>query len=522
MRRRPMRTQNAQTDGASAKTFGPSGYTIPFITTIADIGSISEQHLHGGILSLATGQPLDSVPTDIVVTNGRGKLLIVVNAGTDIVGTITVTGTKVDRDTGETTAGHTNTIAVDALTVDAADTDANGNARHSLTGAYITEDWFTGSVTLSTADLTLTDVDVSQISFEQVNDADAFVMRTLDLHSNATNAAAELDTYWYAIEVTGDKVDVTREASINLTGVTALRLYRDRVGGTALGKALCGRTDGFFIDLFNVSANKIDNLTLTAWVTVVGSAADVLSIATQGVSDHGELDGLGDNDHTQYYEVGGANPLTADFDLGGSVRSFVNDDGDTIIQLVGGSTVVDFLQIVAGATGSPGVVTLLAQGSDTNIDVTITPKGSGAANVDGVDVAAHDHSSGTGQTRLAAKDRRVVKMFYIETPVADDEFPQAYLEDAATFTEVFGNTDTGTITFNIERRSKFAPDAAGTDIIDSGTAQDPDLLIDATGETNGNFAASGQVAANQWLVVKITSVASTPTKGWIALVGTID
>lgn len=118
--------------------------------------------------------------------------------------------------------------------------------------------------------------------------------------------------------------------------------------------------------------------------------------------------------------------------------------------------------------------------------------------------------------------RRATRIFYIEDPEAGMEFPQHFIEDAITVSEVHGVTDTGTIKFNIERRGKTTPDQAGTDIIDDDPGVDPDLTIDATGKNTTSFAASGAVAADQWLVVTITAVASTPTKGWICLQGTID
>jgi len=118
--------------------------------------------------------------------------------------------------------------------------------------------------------------------------------------------------------------------------------------------------------------------------------------------------------------------------------------------------------------------------------------------------------------------RTISKIWYLENPVAGLEFPLHFLPYAATMVEVHGVTDTGTMTFNIERRAKTTPDVTGTDVIDSGTAEDPDLLIDATGEATTSFAASGAVAADQWLVGVVVAVASGPTKAWVAWEATID
>lgn len=262
----------------SRKHRAPASYQLAFTSDIADVGRLTEQNLHGGFKSITTGAALDSVPTDINLTTGQGKVVVVVNAGSDIDGSFTITGDTVDRDTGVVTSSDTETLTVDALTVDAADTDANGNTRHSITGGYITSKWFNGALTISTADLTLTDVDVYHLSYEQVNDTSAFTLTALDLNLGTNSALAEMDLYLYSVDVTGSTVAIARVASINLIDETADRLYRKRKG--KIGRRLNGLTDGFFLDLFNGSANKIENLTMKIWVRVDGPGTDVLSFAT--------------------------------------------------------------------------------------------------------------------------------------------------------------------------------------------------------------------------------------------------
>ena len=50
----------------------------------------SETNLHGGLLSLSTADAVDTVPTTYNVSKGIGKLVFVVNAGTDLSGTLKV------------------------------------------------------------------------------------------------------------------------------------------------------------------------------------------------------------------------------------------------------------------------------------------------------------------------------------------------------------------------------------------------------------------------------------------------
>lgn len=272
-----IRTQNAQTGGASIKTFGPGSYQLALDHYTEKIGTTDQAHIHGALKAITTGVALDADPTDIDLTTGQGKLFIVINAGSDLAGSITVTGTSVDRDTGVETASDTDVLSVDALTTDDSDTDANGNMRHAIIGAYITSKWFTGAVTLSTGDLTLTDVDVYHCSFEQANDARAFVLDTFDINVDTNNANAKLDAYLYSVCVTGSKANIEREASHNLTGVTANRTYRLRKGN--IGKALNGARDGFFVSIFNDTANTLEHFHLKVWISIIGSGTDVLTIA---------------------------------------------------------------------------------------------------------------------------------------------------------------------------------------------------------------------------------------------------
>jgi hypothetical protein len=230
----------------------------------------SETNWCGGMLSLATAQPLDSAPTDLAVTKGIGKLLIIVNAGSDISGSITITGESIDRETGASTPADTDSITVDTLTTDTSDTDTNGNIRHAFTNAYISSKWFTGSVTLSTTDLTLTDVDVFHISFEQFNDQPNIVLDTFDANLYTLNVNAEFDAYLFSVHVTGSKATIERHADLNIgaDGETAIvnKYWRLRRGN--LNDAIDGTTDGVWVDVhYSNSPSYIEDVTLKLWAT---------------------------------------------------------------------------------------------------------------------------------------------------------------------------------------------------------------------------------------------------------------
>ena len=230
----------------------------------------SETGWHGGINSLITGQPLDSVPTNIIINKGTGKILIVINAGSDISGEIVITGESVDRDTGVETPADTDTISVDSLTTDSSIVDTNGNAIHTFTDAYISSKWFQGSVTLSTSDLTLTDVDIYHYSFEQNNDQLDITIDSFDVNLLTTNVNAEFDAYLYTVHVTGDKCNIDKEAELHIgaDGPTAIanRYWRRRLGN--IDEALDGTTDGWWVDFhYSNSPAYVEDITATVWFT---------------------------------------------------------------------------------------------------------------------------------------------------------------------------------------------------------------------------------------------------------------
>ena len=222
---------------------------MPVLTTyIAKHTRATEANMHGGFLKIDDNSTLGT-GDDIVATSGIGKIVVAVLGGNDIDGEITVTGTSVNRETGAETGADTDTLTVDALTTDDTHTDGVGVIEHEFTGAYITSKWFRGAVTLSTTTLDLTDVDTYQVSFEQMNDRPYFTLDTLDITAYAVNTLAWLDCHIYALEVTGDKCNITPLADLELPAASteANKYYRLRRGN--IGKALIGTTDGFWVDL---------------------------------------------------------------------------------------------------------------------------------------------------------------------------------------------------------------------------------------------------------------------------------
>ena len=240
-----------------------------------------QSNWNGGIKLLTAGTELSPTATqlgpttpgdDITVTKGNGKILVVVVAGADVAGTITVTGSTVNRNTGVVTGGQTNTITVDAVTTNDSTAAGKGSAIavHDFTGAYITDDWFTGSVVLSSTTLNCT-VYVYHVSFEQFNDQPDIVLTTFDGNIYTTNAAAEFDAYLYTLHKgTGNncRIDTESELHVGTDGETAIanKYWRLRKGN--INESLNGQTDGFWVDVHYLNSPVyVQDVTLKVWYT---------------------------------------------------------------------------------------------------------------------------------------------------------------------------------------------------------------------------------------------------------------
>lgn len=249
---------------------GTFTYRLPFVHSIEKNQRQLDEHFNGTFTNHVDADTLSS-GVDIAYTHGQGKVFIVVNAGSDLDGTIAITGTTVDRDTGVETGADTENITIDALTTDDSDTDAESNVRHAFTGAYITSKWFRGSVTISTTDVNLSDVDIWCVSFEQVNDTPDLTLQTFDTSFDITNTAAWLYLYLYTVAVTTatKKCNLTRSASLELAvGDTDIAPYRRRIGN--LGVTLDGTKDGFWFEAHfgPNNQNYFEDVTIVAWFDV--------------------------------------------------------------------------------------------------------------------------------------------------------------------------------------------------------------------------------------------------------------
>jgi hypothetical protein len=242
--------------------------TVPVVlTSYTDLNRRNlDQNLHGGLDEVATAQVVSNgVPANITV--GLGKVVLSVIAGADTDGTITITGTSVDRNTGAETGSDTDTLTIAGVTTDGATTDAEGNTIHGLTNAYITSKWFKGAIVISTTDVNLSDFDVYVVAFEQFNDTPDLTLQTLDATLQPTNAAAWVYMYLYTVKVTDDTVIIANVATLALASADSVadRFYRLRKGQIA--EALDGTTDGVFLEIFlgPDPQQYISQMTIKVW-----------------------------------------------------------------------------------------------------------------------------------------------------------------------------------------------------------------------------------------------------------------
>lgn len=107
-------------------------------------------------------------------------------------------------------------------------------------------------------------------------------------------------------------------------------------------------------------------------------------------------------------------------------------------------------------------------------------------------------------------------MLYIEDPTDSDEFPIGYVRNPMTVGEIRGQTDAGTVTFNVEHRAQGSPFSTGTEIADGS-----DVVADNTGATQSGFN-DATIPADRWLYFVASATSGTPTKLLVTIERTLD
>lgn len=212
----------------------------------------------GFIHEVVTGETTSSGSPSGNIPVGVAKLLIVINAGSDTDGTITINGTSVDPDTGSETGSDTEDITISGVTTDSSTTDANSQTVYDFTNAYISSKLWTGNVTVSTTDVNLSDFDAYAISYEDFDEnVDVFV-EALEFNIRSNNASAWFSARLYELSFTVGKVasfqvlddgasntaEIVRQAS----AINADEHYKLRRGN--LNAVIDGTLGGVILEVF--------------------------------------------------------------------------------------------------------------------------------------------------------------------------------------------------------------------------------------------------------------------------------
>ena len=443
-----------------------------FSSYIEENIKFQEENIHGAFKSLATAQILDAL-NPVNVTKQAGKIYLVLNAGVDVSGSITITGTSVDRDTGVQTGADTESIAIDGLTTDNSSTDAQGNIIHSFEDGYISTKWWTGTVTISTTDVTLSDMDVWHLSFEQFNDMPGVAIQTWDINTLTTNANAWMYTYLYKVAPDGSgkcDIDKIEDMSIASGAATANTYCRLRRGD--IGTRINGELEGIWVDVFFGPVNQtyFQDFTHKLWFTTEQSVA-VLSpdpVSLQDAYDNSE-----DEDRKITIEDG--DPVQLDFGLLSQqtvldIRGGVDLDGDsTYIMRNSGGNIVDQF--------TPSSIVFNEQGEDRDFRI----EGDADANLFFID--ASEDKIGIGKNNPAWKvdidDSLAVYNTDTATPVDGESVFNLYLE--ATDSDASPNFVAQLVHVNVDTDFEGQGAVAYSVYYDNSTSTVNTVKIDAIG-----------------------------------------
>jgi hypothetical protein len=285
--------------------------------------------------------------------------------------------------------------------------------------------------------------------------------------------------------------------------------------------------------------------------SVKDGSESTVTITNSGTGDHVAVAVNGD------LSVDGILQLE-DLKSGTDPWAFFDGDRNLFMKAYKVADAVNFFAMYNAATGDGPI--WKAIGNDPNVDMNLATQGTGKVkangniiyHVSGTDVAIGD--GGTGQStktaafdalsptttkgdivasdgsnnvrKAAGSDGQVliaddsqsdglvweddIRSWPVEipSPATDDEYLIRSLPYNVTFTEVYHHIveGTGTVSFDIIRRSRSSSGTGGTDITSSP------MQATTTGTSVTSFANSGDGDANEWLILKVTATTGSPEK----------
>jgi len=119
-------------------------------------------------------------------------------------------------------------------------------------------------------------------------------------------------------------------------------------------------------------------------------------------------------------------------------------------------------------------------------------------------------------TTTALRER--TRFIYVEDPTSVIALALGFEKNAVTLTKVYGETDAGTVTLQIQKRAFGSQPSAGTDMLSSAMVAG----AGASKATTTSFAVSGAVGAEHGLFLVTSAVSGGPAKLWVAVTYTVD
>ncbi|MHA1972791.1 MAG: hypothetical protein ACTSW1_07355 [Candidatus Hodarchaeales archaeon] len=230
------------------------------------------EHIHGVFLELAVTPSSGAVnPTQNVTgTKGIGRILFVVNSGSDLLGDLLIYGTKVDRNTGNRVVGFVGNISINGASFDNSFLDPQGNVVHNITNSYITEDWFFDGFSIASSNLNITDMDVYHISYEQFDDPETVLLKTFDVNVKVTNTGAWFYSYLYVIRTEGFGADIFPVSNLSISVSDSFEDQYYRLRKDELNLELDGSRDGVWVALFfgPPAASYFEDFTMKIWAEI--------------------------------------------------------------------------------------------------------------------------------------------------------------------------------------------------------------------------------------------------------------
>ena len=164
-------------------------------------------------------------------------------------GTLFISGTKVDRNTGNKYPHTTEALIIDNSTSRYRALEKSTNAWQEFTGAYISLEQFEGDVEISTANVEAT-ISVWSVLFEQFNNLPEVFLSSISCSMKPTTNKAKIfiNTYLFDVNTASNKVDVHCVSKLDLKNPIPNRLYSLRHG--TLNKRFSGTTDGLIVEVF--------------------------------------------------------------------------------------------------------------------------------------------------------------------------------------------------------------------------------------------------------------------------------